>query len=134
MRATLFIVVLGLAVVVAMPALGKDGVRATLDAPVRLDTPAGKTLRVVWHLSDGEGHAFGASGIYLRVSRCGARPLRVPAKARRGRGRYSARFTVPKGGVRKLMVGLKGWRIIGERKERADAIFNFVPALGRRCS
>jgi hypothetical protein len=32
------------------------------------------------------------------------------------------------------MVGLKGWRIIGTRKERADATFNFVPALGRDCS
>ena len=111
----------------------KEGVRATLDSPVRLDTPAGKTMRVAWHLADGDGHPFGAGGIYLRVSRCGATPLRIRANER-GDGKYSARFTVPEGGVRKLMVGLKGWRIIGKRKERADAVFNFVPALGRRCA
>ena len=132
-RTGLLIGVVATMALVATTAPAKEGVRATLDAPVRLDTPAGKTVRVAWHLSDGDGHPFGAGGIYLRVSRCGAKPLRVRAKER-GNGRYSAGFTVPKGGIRKLMVGLKGWRIIGERKERADAIFNFVPALGRRCS
>ncbi len=132
MRVVLVLVAIVAAATIAMPALGKEGVRATLDSPVRLDTPAGKSMRVVWHLSDEEGRAFGASGIYLRVSRCGARPLRIPATVR-GRGRYSAKFTVPEGGLRKLMVGLKGWRITGARKERADAVFNFVPALGRRC-
>ena len=117
----------------AVPAPAKEGVRATLDKPVRLDARAGEVVRVAWHLSDGQGRPFGASGIYLRVSRCGAKPMKVRAKAR-GHGRYSARFTVPQGGIRKLMVGLKGWRIIGETKKRADAIFNFVPALGRDCS
>ena len=114
-------------------ALAKEGVRATLDPPSPLNTPAGKSVRVAWHLSDGDGHPFGAGGIYLRVSRCGAKPLKVRAKEHGG-GAYSARFKVPRRGIRKLMVGLKGWRIIGERKERADAVFNFVPALGRRCS
>lgn len=46
---------------------------------------------------------------------------------------YFVRFKVPKGGIRKLMVGLKGWMIVGERKTRRDAVFNFVPAIGRRC-
>jgi hypothetical protein len=117
----------------AVPAPAKEGVRATLDKPVRLDARAGEIVRVAWRLSDGHGHPFGASGIYLRVSRCGGGPMRVRAR-QRGPGRYSARFTVPQGGIRKLMVGLEGWRIIGTRKERADAIFNFVPALGRDCS
>ena len=132
-RTGLLIAVVITTALAATTAPAKEGVSATLDAPVRLDTPAGKTVGVAWHLSDGDGHPFGAGGIYLRVSRCEAKPLRVRAKER-GNGRYSARFTVPKGGIRKLMVGLKGWRIIGERRERADAIFNFAPALGRRCS
>jgi hypothetical protein len=117
----------------AVQAPAKEGVRATLDKPVRLDARAGEVVRVAWHLSDGQGHRFGASGIYLRVSRCGAGPMRVRARER-GHGRYSASFKVPRGGIRKLMVGLKGWRIIGNKKERADAIFNFAPALGRDCS
>jgi hypothetical protein len=53
---------------------------------------------------------------------------------RRAPGRYSARVRVPRGGIRKLTVGLKGWRIIGERRERADVLFPFEPALRRRCS
>jgi hypothetical protein len=134
MRLVVLLVVLAAATaLVASAAPAKEGVRATLDSPVRLDTPAGKKMRVEWHLSDGAGHRFGAGGIYLRVSRCGETPLKIRARER-GDGRYSARFTVPEGGVRKLMVGLKGWRITGERNERADAIFNFVPALRRRCS
>jgi hypothetical protein len=114
------------------PVAAKDGVRAKLDAPVRLDTAPGKTIRIAWHLVDQEERAFGASGIYLRVSRCGRTPLKVPATAR-GRGGYSARVRVPKGGIRKLLVGLKGWRIVGERSERADVYFQFDPPLRRRC-
>ena len=132
-RVVVLIALVAASALVASAAPAKEGVRATLDSQLDLDTPAGKTVRVAWHLSDGEGHPFGADGIYLRVSRCGARPLRIPARER-GDGRYIARFKVLKGGIRKLMVGLKGWRIIGDKKERADAVFNFVPALGRRCS
>src|SRR5688500_3988107 len=116
-----------------MPAAAQDGVRAAVDEPGRLGTPAGETIKVAWHLVDQEGRAFGASGIYLRVSRCGRPPLTVPA-TERSRDGYSARVKVPKGGIRKLRVGLRGWRIIGTRKERADRFFQFDPPLVRRCS
>ena len=134
MRPTLLLSVLvAAAALLAMPATAKEGVRAELDEPVRLGTPPGKTIKVAWHLVDDEGRAFGASGIYLRVSRCGRRGLTVPA-TERSRGRYSARVKVPKGGIRRLRVGLRGWRIIGDRKERADVFFQFDPPLVRRCS
>ena len=118
--------------VLAPPAAAKDGVRAVAVGSVHLDTPPGEKLRVTWDLVAADGRPFGASGIYLRVSRCGRRPLRVSARER-AHGRYTARFTMPRRGVRKLMVGLKGWRTVPGRTERADAIFNFVPALGRDC-
>ena len=134
MRPTLLIsVLIAAAALLAMPAAAKDGVRAELDEPVRLGTPAGETIKMVWRLVDQEGRAFGASGIYLRVSRCGRTPLTVPA-TERWRGGYSARVKVPKGGIRRLRVGLRGWRIIGDRKERADRFFQFDPPLVRRCS
>lgn len=50
-----------------------------------------------------------------------------------GRGRYSAGFTVPRGGIRKLAVGLVGWRITATTRKRADAIFQFAAPLTRRC-
>jgi hypothetical protein len=117
----------------ATPVSAKEGVRARLDEPVRLDAAPGKTIRVSWRLVDAKGGGFGAGGIYLRVSRCGKRPLNIPATVRPRHG-YSARVKVPKGGIRKLLVGLKGWRIIGDRKERADMYFQFDPPLYRRCS
>ena len=115
-----------------VPAVAKEGVRAKLDAPVRMDAAPGTMVRVAWRLVDPDGAPFGASGIYLRVSRCGQRPMRIRATAT-GNGHYVARVKVSKGRIRKLMVGLEGWRIIGERKERRDKYFQFDPPLGRRC-
>jgi hypothetical protein len=131
-RAQLLAALIAGSLVLVIPAVAKERVRAKLDGPVRLDTKPGRTIRVAWHLVDGEGRRFGASGIYLRVSRCGRSPLRIPATAR-GRGAYSTRVRVPKGGIRKLLVGLEGWRIVGERRERADVLFGFDPPLRRRC-
>jgi len=131
--ARLIAVGLAAGALLAMPVAAKQGVRAKLDEPVRLDTAPGKTIRIAWHLADEEGRPFGASGIYLRVSRCGRAPLKVPA-TERALGGYSARVRVPKGGIRKLLVGLEGWRIIGDWKGGADAFFQFDPPLYRRCS
>jgi len=133
MRLALFGAALIIGALLTMPAVAKEGVRAKLDEPVVLDAAPGKTITVAWRLIDEAGLPFGASGIYLGVSRCGRRPLTVHARER-GHGRYSARVKVPKGGIRKLLVGLEGWRIIGDRKERADAFFQFDPPLSRRCS
>jgi len=40
---------------------------------------------------------------------------------------------VRRGGIRKLVVGLKGIRIIGGRRERADVFFQFDPPVYRDC-
>jgi hypothetical protein len=117
----------------AVPAAAKEGVRAKLVEPIRLDAAAGETLTVKWRLVDRDGRPFGAGGIYLRISRCGRGPLTVPARES-SRGRYSAIVKVPKGGIRALHVGLKGWRTIAGRTERADMRFRFDPPLTRRCS
>jgi hypothetical protein len=122
---------IALMALLAVPASAKDGVRAVLEGTAKLDTAPGTSMRVTWRLEDTAGHPFGASGIYLRVSRCGRSPLRIMATGMHGR--YSARFRVPKGGIRKLMVGLEGWRTFRGRTERADARFPFVPALVRPC-
>jgi hypothetical protein len=119
-------------VALAAPAMAKEGVRATLDRPVRLDAAAGTTIRVAWRLHHAHGRPFGASGIYLRVSRCGRAPLRIRASQARDGG-YVARVRMPRGGIRKLLVGLEGWRGAGERRQRADLFFQFDPPLHRDC-
>jgi hypothetical protein len=133
MRRILLLSVLAAAVALpATPAAAKDGVRATLDAPVRLGPQRAGAIEVTWRLEDAAGRPFGASGIYLRVARCGRRPVRVPA-TEHGLGAYSARVRAPRRGIRSLVVGLKGWRIIGGVSERADASFPFDPRARTRC-
>jgi hypothetical protein len=51
----------------------------------------------------------------------------------RSKGGYSARVKLPKGGIRKLLVGLQGWQIDGDQQTRADRFFQFDPPLARRC-
>lgn len=130
--AFLLFMVVAAAALLPLPAVAKEGVRATLDEPVSLGTAPGAAIRVAFHLADEKGRPFGASGIYLRVSRCGHRPLRVLA-TERSRGGYSARVKVPKGGIRKLLVGLQGWQIVGDKQKRADRFFQFDPPLARDC-
>ena len=124
------LIVFGALIVVPAPA--KEGIRAKLDHPVRLHAAAGTIVRVAWHLVDENGRPFAASGIYLRVSRCGRGPLRLAA-TNRGHGHYSVRVRTPKGGIRKLLVGLKGWRITSTHRARADAFFQFDPPLHHDC-
>jgi hypothetical protein len=116
----------------AHPAQAKQGVRAKLLAPVDMEARAGTLMRVRFKLVDPSGRPFSASDIYLRVSRCGRGPLRITAKHSSINGRFSARFRVPRGGVRKLMVGLEGIRIIGDEQTRADRFFQFDPVLYSR--
>jgi hypothetical protein len=120
------------AALLAIPAVAKEGVRAKLDRPIRLGAAPGTTIRVAWHLVDAQGRPFGASGIYLRVSRCGRGPFTIAARSR-GRGRYTARVKVPKAGISKVMVGLKGWSGTPGNLRRADVFFQFDPVLHRDC-
>jgi hypothetical protein len=125
-------VVLSALLVLALPASAKEGVRAKVEGTVRLATAPGRQMRIVWRLVDADGREFAASGIHLRVSRCGGGLRRVNARTLGG-GRYSARVIVPPGGIRRLAVGLEGRRTVGATTRRADVVFAFAPPLVRRC-
>ena len=130
-RTVIPVVLLALAAL-AIPAVAKEGVRAKAINTVRMDTAPGKTMRVTFRLVDAEGGTFGAGGIYLKIFRCGRPSVTVPAKE--DGNRYTANFTVPKGRMRKLVVGLQGWRTAaGAKPVRADVFFPFAPPLVRRC-
>lgn len=114
------------ALFVALPAAGKDGVTATLKTKVPLDAPAGERIEVAWTLGyaddDGKRRPFGASGIFLRLkSAAGAGA--VTEYARGDLGDYSATVVVPKGGIGDLEIGLVGWQSGVNGTRRADAIF-----------
>ena len=132
MRRAITIAVLIAAVSIApSPAPAKEGVVAKLARPVDLTAPAGTPMHVRWWLESADGLGFGGGGIYLRVHRCGRRTLTITAREEPGI-RYAARFRMPKR-IRKLSVGLPGWRMYQGRTERADAYFEFDPPLRRRC-
>jgi hypothetical protein len=124
--------VVAAAALLAVPAQAKDGVRAKLDRPVSLEPATDETRTVTWRLVDEEGELFKASGIYLRVSRCGRAPLIV--KARPSGDGYSARVKVPPRGLRKVIVGLEGWRTVDGKTTRRDKFFQFDPPLARDCA
>lgn len=119
-------------VLLAVPAAAKEGVRAKLEGTVQLGAAPGKKIRITWRLIGADGHAFGASGIYLRVSRCGGGAHRVNAR-NLGGGRFSARVVVPTARIRTVGVGLMGWRTADGKTRRADVFFAFDPPLARRC-
>jgi hypothetical protein len=121
----------GLCAVVATPsALGKDGVRARVEAPVSLAAAPGSTLTIVWTLSSTEGgrrRPFGAAEVFVRL-RSASGGKSTKAHGQGGIGRYVARVTVPRGGIGGIDFGLEGMRYLGGgpgrgRPEDADVYF-----------
>ena len=97
--------------VVASPASGKGRVVARVLTPIPRDTLPGTRLRVVWTLSlvnAGPRQPVNAEGVFIRlVGRDGALSPRVYA-FQPTLGRYRATVTVPRGGVRRVVIGLMG--------------------------
>lgn len=123
MRRALLAVGLGAAVLLpAGPAPAKEGVRAKLDRPVNMQAAPGTRIRVAWTLRT-DGRPFGASGIFVVLtSATGARRTRALANQDRP-GHFVARIRVPRGGIRRVRIGLEGWRTAGGHTTRADAYF-----------
>jgi hypothetical protein len=106
--------------VLATAAGAKEGVVARLENPGALRSPAGTKVALLWTLRAGT-RPFTASGIYLRLN--GARE--TPA-TERATGRFRARVTIPRGGVRTIVIALMGWRTDATGTRRADWRFPIV--------
>jgi len=119
-------VVAAVVLVAALPAAGKDGVRATLTTRIPVTAPAGTMLRVSWTLTfrdeQGRRHPFGGGGIFVRLlSRKHARAQ--TALARGTTGRYVATVRVPRGGIRAIQIGMPSWSDGPNGTHRADWLF-----------
>jgi hypothetical protein len=107
-----FVAVLaGAALAVAPGAATKEGARARLTSTVALAAVPGTTIRVGWMVSvpDGKGgrEPFGAMQMFVRLlSRTGERS--TIGFAPQSAGRYTARVTVPDGGIGGVRMGLRG--------------------------
>jgi len=114
-RSTAFAVVAASVVSLAVPALApaKGDVRATITSPTRCDVAAGKRITVRFRLAamdeTGARRPFGAAGIFVVLRRHGAAGVKRPATALgEGTGRYTAQLTVPRGGIKRIDVGVEG--------------------------
>jgi len=114
------------ALAAALPAVGKEGVKATLTTRVPLTAPAGTTLRLAWTLAyrddSGRRHPFDGEGIFVRLLSATGAPARA-APAHGTAGHYAATVRVPEGGIRAIQIGIVGWSTGPNGTRRADALF-----------
>jgi hypothetical protein len=109
-------------------ALGKEGVKARLLTPLRVDAAPGETLTVVWALAGTDEHGrrqpFNAIGVFVRLlSATGGRPtIGFATPDAHPQGRYDAQVAVPKGGIGGVQIGLRG----SSDGEPSDVLFPLV--------
>ena len=108
----------------ALPAAGKEGVKATLLTRIPLDAPAGARLDVAWTLTyadHGRRRLFGAGGVFVRLrSAAGAGAETAFAN---GEGRYKTTVVVPEGGIGDVQIGLQGWTSGPDGTRESDLLF-----------
>jgi hypothetical protein len=106
-------------------ALGKEGVKARLLTPLRVDAAPGEKLTVVWALAGTDEHGrrqpFNAIGVFVRLlSATGGRPtIGFATPDAHPQGRYDAQVAVPKGGIGGVQIGLRG----SSDNEPSDVLF-----------
>ena len=115
-----------LAALAAVPASAKEGVEATLVAPIPPNASPGERITVSWTLAseeNGERQPFGAEGIYIRLlSAAGGKPTIGDATGSADGG-YVATVRVPEGGIGGIQVGLRGWATDATGTHRSDVFF-----------
>jgi hypothetical protein len=95
-------------------ALGKEGVKARLLTPLRVDAAPGEQLTLVWALAgtdeQGRRQPFNAVGVFVRLlSASGGRPtIGFATPDAHPQGRYDAQVAVPNGGIGGVQIGLRG--------------------------
>jgi hypothetical protein len=117
------------ALAAALPATGKEGVKATLTTTIPLDAPAGTSIKVAWTLAgvdeNGRRYRFGASGVFVRlVSRSGA-PATTGYAPSGGpeTGEYAATVVAPEGGIADVRIGLRGFTSGATGYRQSDMLF-----------
>jgi hypothetical protein len=124
--------VLGVLLVLATAAGAKEGVVARVLTPIARDAEPGSKVTVAWTLTyveAGKRRPFGAGYVFARlVGPGGSRtPLAYGVHTRRPAG-YRATVRVPRGGARRLQIGVMGTVCDAEGCRSAPKLF---PIRGR---
>jgi hypothetical protein len=106
----LIVILLAFAVNV-QPASAKGEIRASLDQPLPTDVAPGTTIPVAWKLEVRDEQTdkfvpFGAGPVFVRL--IGDNPMQATqAVVDSRRGGYSAKVTVPPGGIKNVQIGFQ---------------------------
>ena len=128
-------VVLLVALALAAPVLGKEGMQARLDAPIPADTPPGTTIEVGWTTFqvDGQGGeiAFSGAPVFLALTAPGAvapQSVVFGKEFPSGSGHFTASILVPDGGIAQdgVTIGLRGESCVNGECVRNDLPFELV--------
>jgi hypothetical protein len=115
------------ALAAALPAAGKDGVKATFATTIPRDAEPGTKLEVAWRLASidehGQAQPFGGSGVFVRLLSASGAGAQIAYADEHATGDYTATVVVPQGGIGKVEVGIRGWTSGAGGTHRADALF-----------
>jgi hypothetical protein len=109
----LAVLVLLAALAVVATASAKEGVVAQVLTPISRDAAPGSKVNVVWTLTEvagEESHPFGGSAVFIRLFGPGGSHTKRVYGAELASGRFRATLRIPRGGVRRVAIGLMGER------------------------
>jgi hypothetical protein len=111
--------------VLATTASAKEGFRATLTSAIPADAKPGTTVRVAWTVKNTAGDGFSTSAMFVRLrGLAGGKATEGFASfASHPDGAYTARVTVPNGGISGIEVGVAGTRTDASGSARSDYLF-----------
>jgi hypothetical protein len=118
--------------VAVLPASAKEGVRATLLSSIPAHPRAGARLEVSWRLFEVGPHhrrvPFTAGAIVLRLRSATGSTSNETFASSAGPGIYRATVVVPKGGLGRIEIGMRGWSSGPSGTHRADLLFPITNA------
>jgi hypothetical protein len=106
-------------------ASAKEGFRAALTSAIPADAKPGTTIKVAWTVRNAAGDGFSTSAMFVRLrGPAGGKTTEGFASfASHPDGAYSARVTVPQGGISGIEVGVAGTRTDASGSARSDYLF-----------
>jgi len=123
----LLLTVAGAALVAALPAAAKEGVKATLTTRIPLDAKPGTKLDVAWSLAfldeHGRRQPFGAGGVFVRLLSASGAGAETGVADETGTGEYTAKVVVPKGGIGDVQIGIHAWVSSPSGTRPSDGLF-----------
>jgi hypothetical protein len=99
----------------AAPVAAKEGVEATLTAPVSLAAAPGDEITVAWKLTyeneNGKRRPFNATGVFVELFSAGDGDSTIGSASdtAHSTGEYEALVAVPEGGIGGIQIALRGW-------------------------